>query len=524
MTAVLDDVELPTVGSQIPKHLIAPGKPGEYYADHAEDAVFFAASYGLVADPWQETTCDAWMRQDTTTGKWLAGTWAITVSRQNGKNGTLEIVELYGMTQLGLKFLHTAHEVKTARKAFLRLKSFFGDKPNDPSARFPALNAMVQEVRKTNGQEAIILKHPTDPTKEWGSIEFIARSSGSGRGFTVDVLVLDEAQDLQEAELQALKPTTSAAPSKDPVTIYMGTPPADIGMKGEPFVRVRRKAILGETHRTAWVEFGAKGEVDDMTPAELEEFIKDPRNWAEGNPAWGTRINRQTIEDELTEFSPASFARERLNMWPRANATLSAIQEAQWTARKIPRTAVGEAWPILAIGLDMNRDRTKVTIGVTVDPGVGEPLHVELMADAPFDDAGTDALVEWLWKRAKRRVPIVIDYYSPAKSVEAHLKKKKMKVFVINTPEFTTACANFYDAVVKDKSITHIGQKELNESLKGVFKELIGDKGAFKFSPITADTDLGPIMAVVCAYFGAIKFARRRRTSPEEEKPHAFVS
>jgi hypothetical protein len=32
-------------------------------------------------------------------------------------------------------------------------------------------------------------------------VEFIARSKGSGRGFTVDVLVCDEAQDLADEEL-----------------------------------------------------------------------------------------------------------------------------------------------------------------------------------------------------------------------------------------------------------------------------------------------------------------------------------
>ena len=73
-------------------------------------------------------------------------------------------------------FLHTAHEVKTTRKAFKRLKHFFGEIVNDPNAKFPELNALVTEIRSTNGQEAIYLS-------TGGSVEFIARSKGSGRGF-----------------------------------------------------------------------------------------------------------------------------------------------------------------------------------------------------------------------------------------------------------------------------------------------------------------------------------------------------
>jgi hypothetical protein len=36
---------------------------------------------------------------------------------------------------LGEKFLHTAHEVKTARKAFLRIASFFENRRNTPNWR-----------------------------------------------------------------------------------------------------------------------------------------------------------------------------------------------------------------------------------------------------------------------------------------------------------------------------------------------------------------------------------------------------
>jgi hypothetical protein len=65
------------------------------------------------------------------------------VPRQNGKNALIEVRELFGMVGRGEKFLHTAHEVKTARKAFKRLQHFFGTKPDDPGAKFPELNALV---------------------------------------------------------------------------------------------------------------------------------------------------------------------------------------------------------------------------------------------------------------------------------------------------------------------------------------------------------------------------------------------
>jgi hypothetical protein len=497
------------MGKQEPRHKIAPS-PAGFTSFDAADAVEYAAFYGLVADEWQESTCEAWMRR-TRAGRWCASTWGITVSRQNGKNGALEIVELFGMADLGLKFLHTAHEVKTARKAFIRLKYFFGEKANDPNAKFPELNALVKEVRNTNGQEAIVLHNG-------GSVEFIARSKGSGRGFTVDVLVLDEAQELQDHELESLLPTISAAPSGDPVTIFMGTPPADVGLIGEPFVRAREGAIDGSDKRIAWVEFSADGDVDSMTPDELFKFVRNRKNWAAANPALGGRMNESTIEGEIALFSARSFARERLNMWPAAGAGQAAIPSAKWADQKADAP---EGEPVIAaIGLDMNHERTKVTIGIAEWADGG--FHCGVAIDAPFDDAGTAALVDWVWERAGRRAPVVIDAFSPARSLEPLLRKRGMLVRVLTTGEFVQACGGFYDAIMKDKSVTHDGGERLADSVAGTFKDKVGTAGAFKWNRLNLTVDLGPIISVTCAHFGAVKFAKRPRVG-SAKKRYAIV-
>jgi hypothetical protein len=492
------------MGSQTPRFNIAPA-PSGFTSFDADDAVEYAAFYGLTADEWQETTCESWMRKRK--GRWCASTWGITVSRQNGKNGSLEIVELYGTAELGLKFLHTAHEVKTARKAFSRLKYFFGEKKDDPTARFPELNALVHEIRNTNGQEAIILKNG-------GSVEFIARSKGSGRGFTVDFLVLDEAQDLQDSELEALLPTISAAPSGDPVTIFMGTPPSDLGDKGEPFVRARDGALDGSDKRIAWVEFSAEGNVEMMKPDELTHFLDDRKNWAQANPALGGRINIDTIITERSRFSDASFARERMNMWPDVGTRSSPIPAGPWG--KLALSEVPEDWPLAALGLDMNPERTKVTIGVAARSPEG--IHLEVAEDAPFTDEGTDALVKWVFERAKRRIPVVIDAFSPIRSIEPALKQKGCKVYILNANELSQACGGLYDAVIKDKTVTHYAQPELDNSLAGSVKQKFGDGGAWKWNRKGLDIDLTPIMSITAAHFGAVKFAKKPRADGAEKR------
>lgn len=485
------------IGSQVPRYNITPA-PAGFSTEDAELAIAFAAGYGLQADEWQETVCESWLRR-TKRGLWCASTWGITVSRQNGKNGSLEIVELYGVVALGLKFLHTAHEVKTARKAFSRLKFFFGEKANDPTAKFPELNALVREIRNTNGQEAIILHNG-------GSVEFIARSKGSGRGFTVDVLVLDEAQDLQDHELEALLPTTSAAPSGDPVTIFMGTPPKDTGEVGEPFVRARDGAVDGSDKRIAWVEFSADGDVSTMKADELERFVRDRKNWAAANPALGTRINLTTIEAELARFSAVSFARERLNMWPAAGTATAAISATAWDARRLE--VVPEEWPLAAIGVDMNPERTQITMTMAAFSDMG--VHLELPSNAPGAAAPSQELVDWIFQRARKRIPVVMDAYSPARSLEPLLKKKGCKVFILGPAELSQACGGLSDAVLKDKTLTHFDQEALNASLAGAYKEPFGKGGAWKWNRKTFEVDLTPIMAATCAHFGAVKFGKKR--------------
>jgi len=485
-------------GSQLPRYDTAPAPKG-FSVEDADFALTFAAAYGLTADPWQEAVCRSWFRKNRK-GAWCSSTWGVSVPRQNGKNGSLEIVELYGTVALGLKFLHTAHEIKTARKAFKRIKYFFGEKKDDPTAKFPELNALVKEVRNTNGQEAVELHNG-------GVIEVVARSKGSGRGFTVDVLVLDEAQELQEHELEALLPTISAAPSGDPVTIYMGTPPKDTGELGEPFARIRNGAVDGSDKRAAWVEFSAAGDVDAMSPDELVRFISDKRNWEDANPALGIRINQTTVESELKQFSARSFARERLNMWPVAGRTASPIPAEAWDELALDEAP--EEWPLAALGLDMNPERTKVTIGVAAHSAKG--VHVEVAEDTPFTESGTEALVKWVYERAGRRVPVVMDAYSPIRSIEAALKAKKVRVFILGPAELAQACGGLYDAVMKDQSVTHYGQESLNASLAGAVKQKFGEGGAWKWNRKTFDIDLTQIMAITAAHFGAVKFAKKPR-------------
>src|SRR5699024_1698777 len=148
--------------------------------------------------------------------------------------------------------------------------------------KYPELAELVKEIRRTNGQEAIVLTNGA-------SIEFVARSRGSGRGYTVDDLFCDEAQEMTDEQLEALLPTIAAAPSGDPQIIFLGTPPGP-NSPGEVFARVRADAVSGKSQRLAWDEWSIP---DDLSVADAME------NWREHafetNPALGMRLAIATI-------------------------------------------------------------------------------------------------------------------------------------------------------------------------------------------------------------------------------------
>lgn len=448
--------------------------------EHAERAIEVATLLGLTPDPWQETVLRTWMRVDDS-GRWAAGRWAVAVPRQNGKNALVEILEIYCAAFLGLKILHTAHEVKTTVKAFNRVVSFF---------ETADMESRVKSTTHGRGEQAIILNNG-------GSIEFIARTKNSGRGFTVDMLVFDEAQEFTEDAQAALLPTISAAPSGDPVQVILGTPPSE-SVNGEVLQRVHALAHEQIDPRLAWCEWAVTGDID----------VSDRELWAATNPALGRRLLEPTVEDEFGSFSREYFARERLGMWA-SDSELSVIPQADWD-----QCLIGEApdAQITAIGLDMNPERTAMVIAVAVKTEAG--THVELArVDEPDS---TVELVNWISQRARRRIPVVVDAYSPARSLEPGLKQKKARTFALSGNELMQACGGFHDAVVNDKTVTHIGQEQLTASLMSAKRHAIGDAGGWKWSRKRLDSDLTPLMAVTCAWFGAEKFAKPVRSNNQK--------
>lgn len=478
------------LGAQEPRIRLRPKGAVDFY--DGDEAVELSSGYGLTPDHWQGAgVVRGWLARGKD-GRLAAGRCGLAVPRQNGKNGAVETAQLHKLVVQRRKILHTAHEVKTARKAFLRLCSFF-----ENERKFPELAELVESIRRTNGQEAIILTNGA-------SIEFVARSRGSGRGFTVDDLFCDEAQEMTDEQLEALLPTIAAAPSGDPQIIFLGTPPPPES-PGEVFARVRTSA-LEKSERLCWDEWS----IPDGLP--VVETMKDWKAHVYStNPALGIRLALTTITDERDAMSPDGFCRERLGQWQIAGRKAKAIAFSEWSVLIGEKPENGR----LAFGVKFTPDGSTVALAAGIRPDDG-PIHVEAFRQANLSE-GLQWIVDFLVKRADQTALIVIDGKAGAPALASALRDQGMSrrglVLLPNLDQVVSAHSMFAEAV-KSGGLSHLGQGPLDEQVRDAAKRIISKtSGAFGW-----EADKGETVALLDAVTYAFWGAKTARANPGESR------
>ncbi len=490
-------------GQQQPRIKIEPERTGT----DGKGAAMLMQAYGVTLDEWQRLVIDCWLGKDAA-GDYTVTSGGLSVPRQNGKNCIVEAREFYGLTVNGERILHTAHQVRTAKKAFRRLANMFTDKSH------PEIIKAVKKIRYGIGEESIELNNG-------GIIEFTARSRQAARGYDgISLVVYDEAQELTDEQAEAIMATLSASATGTRQLIYIGTPPY-IGCTGEVFRRFRQACILsagkGEVLKSSWHEWGIAADT-------LQEIdTEDKRLWYEANPALGYRLTEEFTAEEFKTLSGDGFARERLGWWAKPVEAVSelAIDAALWdscrsdeekpegkTAYGVKFTADG-AEVVLAGAIIPNGYGREMKFGgaYTAKPSTkpsftGTKARITLLAIEPTGN-GLQWLADWLNERYKQAACVVIDGRNGADVLIEKLKPTGGGAWVLKDSIIKPSAQNVVTAAnmlvndLHEGAITwYSGQEELRDSAITATKRPIS--GGWGFGGQTS----APIEAASLALWG----------------------
>ncbi|MEJ7763873.1 MAG: hypothetical protein WKF86_00090 [Acidimicrobiales bacterium] len=446
------------------------------------EAVELAASAGLLLDPWQTAVLEGALgeRED---GRWAAFEVGLIVPRQNGKGAVLEALELACLFLFGAPdelILHSAHEFKTAAEAFRRVLTLIQGCDD--------LDRLVKRVRTSHGDEGIELLTGQ-------RLRFVARSSGSGRGFSGDKIILDEAYNLPAKAIAALLPTMAARPN--PQLWYTSSAP----LPGSESDTLRRLCLRGrdvargkrEERRLAFFEWAAPTAETlnhQEWQAELDRVVGDPEALARANPSLGIRISAEFCESERIVMAPDDFARERCGVYPVASDAVDQVLDA--VAWADCRDETSGPTDDVRIALDVSADRRWATFAVAA-PARGGGKHIELADRLPGTAKAVERAVELTQAWGG---PLFVAAKSPTASLIPDLVEAGVEVREVTTDEHARACADLFDEVL-ERRMHHLGDPILDAAVLGAERRYYGD--AWLWSRRNSKVDICPLVAVTLA-------------------------
>jgi Phage Terminase len=471
----------------------------EHVRTWGPETVELALIAGIACLPWQEMVLTD-MLTERADGTWAAREAGVTVGRQNGKSVLALVRVLAGLYVLEEELIvYTAHQLRTAEEIFGRL--------TDKVERIPELRKRYVKTIRRADKLGIELHSPKQ------RLTVAARSKESIRGFSADVIILDEAQmGLNEDDMAALGPTQRTRPN--PQTIVMGTPPLG---PGTWWGRFRRRALAGDPD-ISWHGWTPRPRREDET---LEQWRTDREVWAQTHPAFGVLVNERAITHDKKTLGD-KFDQECLCLFPDEpeDRGWEVFTEGQWLAACDPESLIEGPF---ALAVESSHDLQWLSIGAAGRTAEGL-RHLELVDRFPSD---TGKLVGWLKKRladpAKRPSVVAIDPAGPAGYLIPEVEKHcQLEVFKPLGRDVAAACGSVYVGIsgregaardvrvctspppwVEPRDRDEKKAVELAEALYAAARKAVwrdrGDAKVFDRRVEDATDDVGPLLAVTLA-------------------------
>lgn len=456
---------------------------GEWQETNGGEAVELFEGYGFRFDCAQRHEMDIYLARID--GKPAAVTVGLSVPRQNGKSYAARWYAIWCSAILGLVVLYSAHNGDTITEFFTMVTNIFEDDENYPDFAEMLDGAPYRQP----GKESIRFK-------SGGRIRFMTRTNNKSRSSTCDMLVMDEAQELTDAQLNAILPVVSAGPHGMPQIIYIGTPP-DTTCPGTVFRRMHDRAHSEDPGKAWWMEWAVDSvPSEDATKQQLMALAYMT------NPALGVRITEGAVENEIDSMSRDGFARERLGWWDmNSNGVEHVIDAEPWA---LCETDDPPTDGLMCAGVKFGSDRT--TLSACIRPKDGAP-YIEWVDTRPIAD-GIGWCAEWIDARRSKIAVVAIDGGNAAALTTrlADIGFPRKAVEVARPSDMARAVSMLTNAV-NERDLAHYGQDELTDSATKCAKRRIGQDGVGFADASGADSTL--IESCALALWQALTTKRR---------------
>jgi hypothetical protein len=322
-------------------------------------------------------------------------------------------------------------------------------------------------------------------------ILFGARERGFGRGIPgVDILMSDEGQILSERAMQNMLATLNT--SKIGLHVYAGTPPKPednseqwMRSRGEAWSAGPKEATIVETEDLVWAEIGADDGCD----------LDDREQWYK-NPSHPHRTPLQAFMRLRRKLNDDGFRREGLGLYDEDEGSIFDI--GKWASLVVESAEQPDR---AALVLDVSPDRRWCAIAVAGALPVDSDLDDEKTLVMVKSIRGTQGVVREIAKLNDTQDLIDIAITNgAARALETDLVKVSIQYHTLTQGEMSAAYGNLQRAI-KESTVAHIGQNELDFALANAKSRYLQTGEAESFDRREYSVDISPAVATAGALY-----------------------
>jgi hypothetical protein len=458
---------------------------------------------GVPLLPWQRWLAIHAMEL-TPDGRYRFRTVVSLVARQNGKTSFVVALALWRLYIDGAGLVMGAAQSRdTAKEAWRRACQAVEASPE-------LSRELAGPPRKTNGDEELALRGG-------GRYRISATTEGAGRGFSVDMLVMDEIRQQHDwKSWSALSKTVMARPRGQIWCISNAGDDQSVVLNS-----LRDSALAGRDQTVGLFEWSAPDGCD----------LADPEMWAMANPGMGHTVQEEAIRSALATDPPNGFRTEVLCQ--RVRSLSGAIDEHAWAAAADPSGSLQRVdAPLIAV-IDAAPDGRHVTLAAAcVLPGTHGRVRVESVAAWDSLEEARHGIAALMAKRLdvgtvnERPRFAALGWYpsGPAAGLGYEIREAAKytdgvpgrygEVIDLGGSEVLELCQEF-SVLVTAGQLSHGDDPLLNAHVAGAQRLLSGD-GSWRFQR----KDMGHCDALYAAA-GAAHLARK--LAPPEDLSAAFI-